>query len=146
MPTGPVETGPSDVRNSLVEAEVKEMNISERIRLALEEPSSTATPTAENHHPYLRDAVITCLPDMTDDQFQRIDAEVAAKCHDALTSRLTDSSVLVQGIAIRADSPLDADRTMWERMNLRVRTALCQPTDVNTRITSINVGPASGLQ
>ena len=122
------------------------MNISERINLVPEEPSSTAIPTAEKHHTYLRDAVITCLPDMTDDQFQRIDAEVATKCHYALTSRLTDSSVLVQGIAIRADSPLDADRTMWERMNLRVRTALCQPTDVNTRITSINVGPASGLQ
>ena len=122
------------------------MNISERKVLALEEPSTTATQTAtENDHPYLLDAVIACLPDVTDDQFQRIDAEVATKCHHALTSRLTDCSVLVQGIAIRADSPLDADRTMWERMNLRVRTALCQPSDVNTRITSINVSPANGL-
>jgi hypothetical protein len=122
------------------------MNIVERINIALEEPSSTATLTAtENNHPYLRDAVITCVPGMTDDQVQRIDAEVATKCHYALTSRLTDCSVLVQGIAIRADSPLDADRTMWERMSLRVRTALCQPSDVNTRITSINVSPAMGF-
>ena len=122
------------------------MNISERNTLALGKPSSTATPTAtDNNHPYLRDAVITFLPDMTDDQFQRIDAEVATKCHYALTSRLTDCSVLVQGIAIGADSPLDADRTMWERMNLRVRTALSQPSDVNTRITSINVSPSYGF-
>jgi hypothetical protein len=124
------------------------MNILERLNhLGLvEEPSSVAIPTAtENNHPYLRDAVIACVPGMTDDQFQRIDAEVATKCHNALTSRLTDCSVLVQGIAIKADSPLDADRTMWERMNLRVRTALCQPRDDNTRITSINVSPASGF-
>ena len=125
---------------------MREMNILERINFALEETSSTATPTATgNRHPYLRDAVITCLPDMTDDQFRRIDAEVATKCHHALTSRLSDCSVLVQGIAIRADSPLDADRTMWERMNLRVRAALCQPSDLNMRITSINVSPASGF-
>ncbi len=122
------------------------MNISERSNFALEEPSSTAIPIAtENNHPYLRDAVITCVPDITDVQFQRIDAEVATKCHYALTSRLTEHSVLVQGIAIRADSPVDADRTMWERMSLRVRTALSQPSDVDTRITSINVSPASGF-
>lgn len=95
--------------------------------------------------PYLRDAAIACLPHVTDDQLQRIEAEVLTKCHDALTSRLTDCTVLVQGIAIQADSPLHADRTAWERMNLRVHTALCQPNDVNTRITSIDVSPASGL-
>ncbi len=145
--TGPVETGPSALRRSLFEADLRDMNILERINLALEGPSSTATSTAtENNHPFLRDAVIACVPDMTDDQVERIDAEVGTKCHYALISRLTACSVLVQGIAIRADSPLDADRTMWERMNVRVRTALCQPSDVNTRITSINVSPASGLQ
>jgi hypothetical protein len=124
------------------------MNFLERINRALEVSASTATATTtamENLHPYLRDAVIACLPDMTDDQLQRIRSEVATKCQHALTSRLTDCAVLVQGIAIKADSPLDADKTMWERMNLRVRTALCQPSDVHTRIASINVSPASGL-
>ena len=106
----------------------------------------TATAIArENTHPYLRDAVIACLPDMTDDQLQRIQSEVATKCHHALTSRLTDFAVLVQGIAISAGSALDADRAMWERMNLRVRTALCRPSDANTRITSINVSSANGF-
>lgn len=118
------------------------MNFLKRVNRALENPMSTAT---GNHHPYLRDAVIACLPDMTDDQLRRIESEVATKCHHALTSRLTDFAVLVQGIAISADSPLDADRTMWERMNLRVRAALCRPGDANTRIASINVSPASGL-
>ena len=122
------------------------MNILERINLAFEVPSSTATPTAtESNHPYLRDAVIACLPLLTDDQFQRFESEVATKCHYALTSRLTNFAVLVQGIAIMADSPLDADKAMWERMNLRVRSALCQPGDANTRMTSINVSPANGL-
>ena len=114
------------------------------VTIRTETPLSTTIPTDESH-PYLRDAVIACLPHLTDDQLQRIEGEVMTMCHHALTSRLTDCTLLVQGIAIRADSPLGADRTMWERMNLRVLTALCRPGDSNTRIASIDVSPASGL-
>lgn len=109
-----------------------------------EESPSSAT-TTKTLQPYLRDAAIACVPHLTDDQLERIETEVLTKCHHALTSRLTEWTVLVQGIAIQANSPLDADRTMWERMNLRVHAALCHPSDINTRITSINVSQASGL-
>jgi hypothetical protein len=107
--------------------------------------SSSRTTAMGPLQPYLRDAVIACVPNLTDDQLQRIDAEVRTMCHYALTSRMTDCAILIQGIAIKAISPLDADRTMWERMHLRMHTALCQPNDVDTRITSIDVSPASGL-
>jgi hypothetical protein len=106
----------------------------------------TSSSTTKPLQPYLRDAVIACVPDLTDDQLQRVETEVRTMCHYALVSRLTDSSFLVQGIAIKADSPLDADRHMWERMDLRVHTALSQRADFDTRITSIDVSPASGLE
>jgi hypothetical protein len=101
--------------------------------------------TRGQRHPYLRDAAITCLPNLTDDQLDRIAAEVHTKCPFALTSRVSDSTVLIQGVAIKADSPLDADRIAWERMRLRVSEALSQPVDNNVRLASIAVSPAGGL-
>ena len=95
--------------------------------------------------PYLRDAAITCLPCLRDDQLRRIEAEVLITHPHVIASRLTDYTVFVQGIAIEADSPIDADKHTWERMYARVHAALRQPNDGNTRIASIDVRSASGL-
>lgn len=144
----PNDAGPSALGRSLLDADVSDMNFLKRVDRALEASSSgktTTTTTTKPLQPYLRDAAITCVPHLTDDQLERIEAEVLTKCHYALTSRLTDCTVLVQGIAIKADSPLDADRIAWARMNLRAHTALCQPNDINTRITSIDISSSSGL-
>jgi hypothetical protein len=46
---------------------------------------------------YLRDAAITCLPYLKDDQLQRIEAEVLTTHPHVIASRSTDYTVFVQG-------------------------------------------------
>jgi hypothetical protein len=104
------------------------MHIPERRARPIHESPSITTAGRE-FHPYLRDAVIACVPRMTDDQLQLIEGEVLRTSRHVRSSRLTDCAVLMRDIAIMADSPLDADRTTWDRMNIGVRAALCRAND-----------------
>ena len=96
-------------------------------------------------HPFLRDVTISLVPYLRDDQFRRISAQVHGAHPNALISRLSDFSILVQGIPIRSGSPHDADIYAWDRAQAHVREALCEPEDAGTRVTSIEVTEAHGL-
>ena len=61
-----------------------------------------------------------------------------------LVSRLSEHSVLIQGIPVKAGSHLEADAMVWETIYTLVRSALDGPWDSNTTITAIDVRESDG--
>ena len=95
--------------------------------------------------PFLREAAVTIVPQLSDEQLERIGAEFATLAnHFLLVSRVSDSTVLIQGIPVTAESPHEADAITWDKINTHVRAALCEPWDWDATITAIDVRSADG--
>ena len=95
--------------------------------------------------PYLREAAVTLVPSLTDEQLDRIAAELDAFANPfLLVSRLSDHTALIQGIPVKAGSSHEADAVIWESIYERVRAALSGPFDWDTTITGIDVREPSG--
>ena len=95
--------------------------------------------------PYLREAAVTLVPALTDDQLERIAAALDSLANPyLLVSRLSDHTALIQGIPVKAGSPLEADALTWETIFTQVRSALRGPWDWDTRVTAIDVRDTSG--
>jgi hypothetical protein len=107
--------------------------------------ASAGTVVADHLNPYLRDAAVTIVPQLTDDQLARLGDEVRGAYPYALVSRLSDHTAFVHGIPVRARSPQDADRTLWQKLNDYAHAALSAPGDVEFRVTSIDVRSPNGL-
>ena len=95
--------------------------------------------------PFLREAAVTAVPQISDEQLERIRAEFAAlPNHFLLVARISDSTVLVQGIPVMAESPHEADAVTWDMVHDHVGAALCEPWDWDTRLTAIDVRAIDG--
>lgn len=95
--------------------------------------------------PYLRDAAVCLIPRLTDQQLGLIEVELQHfLSRFVLVRRLTENTVLAEGIPIHARSAHDAESLAWEIMAYHVRRALDRPEDVSTRITSIDVRETIG--
>lgn len=95
--------------------------------------------------PYLREAAVTLIPRLTDEQLERIDThlEVLANPY-LLVSRISDHTALIQGIPVMAGSSVEADAITWETIFTHVSAALRSPWDWDTTITAIDVREADG--
>jgi len=95
--------------------------------------------------PFLREAAVTLVPRLRDDQLDRIVAELSSLPNPyLLVSRVSENTALIQGIPVRATSAHDADALTWQTIYDHVRTALSGPRDRDTTITSIDVSEPSG--
>lgn len=95
--------------------------------------------------PYLREAAVTLVPSLTDEQLDRIAAELDSLANPfLLVSRLSDHTALIQGIPVKARSSHEADALIWETIYERVRAALSGPFDWDTTITAIDVREPTG--
>jgi hypothetical protein len=95
--------------------------------------------------PFLREAAVTLVPQLTDEQLERIGAEFAALAnHFLLVSRVSDNTVLIQGIPVTAESPHEADALTWDKIHTHVCAALCEPWDWDTTVTAIDVRAMDG--
>ena len=95
--------------------------------------------------PFLREAAVTLVPHLTDEQLERIGAELTSPANPfLLVSRLSDNTALIQGIPVKAASPVEADALTWETIYTHVRSALNEPWDWNTTVTAIDVREADG--
>lgn len=93
---------------------------------------------------YVREAAITLVPSLTDDQLQRITDQLDSLDNPfLLVSRLSPHTALVQGIPVRAPSSHQADAITWDTVNTHIRAALCEPGDAGTTVTAIDVRPAT---
>jgi len=95
--------------------------------------------------PFLRDAAVTLVPTLTDEQLDRIGAELDSLANPfLLVSRISEHTALIQGIPVRAESQRDADALTWETIYTHVRSALREPWDWDTRVTAIDVRESDG--
>ena len=94
--------------------------------------------------PYLRDAAVCFVPQVTDEQVDRVD--LALRWHNTFTivRRLTANTILVEGFPVQARSLREAEALTWELIAYRVRGALQRQQDAWTRITSIDVRESVG--
>jgi hypothetical protein len=113
--------------------------ISERLNGA--EDSVMTKPEVKQLKPFLRDAVVSVIPEMTDDQLVRIARALTTLHPHTLVSRLTDFTALVQGIPVQAETEHEANRATWAMISDKVREVLDTPADVGTELTSIDVRP-----
>jgi hypothetical protein len=89
---------------------------------------------------YLREATVTLVPTFTDEQLDRIAAELAALQNPYLqVRRIGEHTALVQGIPVKAASSQEADALTWQTIYTHIRSALTQPWDRNTSITAIEL-------
>ena len=95
---------------------------------------------------FLREAVVTIVHQIGDDQLERIASELDCLGNPRLlVRRLTHHTVLIQGIPVTAGSPHDADAVTWEILYEHVRDALRATEDQSTRIASIDVRESDSL-
>ncbi len=95
--------------------------------------------------PFLREATVTLVPRLTDEQLERIGAELASMTHPFLrVSRLSDNTALVQGLPVKAASTVEADALTWQTIYACVRSALREPRDWDTTVTAIDVRETDG--
>ena len=96
--------------------------------------------------PYLRQASVTFLPRLTDEQLERIDAHLGTLDLNPylLVSRISEHTALIQGIPVKAGSSLQADAVTWETIFTQVTAALRSPWDRDTTITAIDVDECDG--
>jgi hypothetical protein len=90
-------------------------------------------------HPFLRDAAVSFVPELTDDQLVRIARALATLCPDTLVSRMTDFTALIQGIPVEAETAHEANRVTWAMISHEVREVLVTPNDAGTELASIDV-------
>ncbi|MGZ8641816.1 MAG: hypothetical protein ACXWYF_10265 [Actinomycetota bacterium] len=103
------------------------------------EASTMTQHEVERLNPFLRDAAVSFVPELTDDQLARIARAITALYPDTLVSRMTDFTTLVQGIPVEAETAQGANRVTWAMISREVREALVSPADVGTELTSIDV-------
>lgn len=96
-------------------------------------------PEATRLNPFLRDAAVSFVPELTDDQLVRIDRALIALYPDILMSRMTDFTALIQGIPVEAETGQEADRVTWAMISHEVREVLVGPNDAHTQLASIDV-------
>ena len=95
--------------------------------------------------PFLREAAVTIVPQVSDEQLERIGAELASQGNPfLLVSRVSDCTALIQGIPVTAESPHEADALTWDIVHSHVSAALCEPWDWDTTVTAIDVRSADG--
>ena len=95
--------------------------------------------------PYLREAAVTLLPRLTDEQLERIDVHLETLANPyLLVSRISEHTALIQGIPVKAGSPVEADANTWETIFMHVSAALRRPWDWDTTITAIDVRESDG--
>ena len=76
---------------------------------------------------------------MTDDQLMRVARRLTEWHPDVLVSRLSDSTALIQGIAVEAETAHDANLVTWAAISTEVREVLDTPDDIGTELASIDV-------
>ena len=103
------------------------------------ETCTMTQPRLKRLNPFLRDAAVSFVPEMTDDQLVRVARRLTALHPDVLVSRLSDFTALVQGIAVEAETAHDADLVTWAAISTEVRLTLDTPDDAGTELTSIDV-------
>jgi hypothetical protein len=84
-------------------------------------------PRLKRLNPFLRDAAVSFVPEMTDDQLVRVARRLTAWHPDVLVSRLSDFTALVQGIAVEAETAHDANLVTWAAISTEVREMLDTP-------------------
>ena len=89
--------------------------------------------------PYLRDAAVCLVPQVTEEQLERIGTTIRRNNAFTIVRRLTASTILVEGFPVRASTLHEAEALTWEIVAFRVRGALQLRRDVFTKITSIDV-------
>jgi hypothetical protein len=89
--------------------------------------------------PFLRDAAVSFVPEMTDGQLDRFVRVLGALYPHILVSRLTTATALVQGIPVEAETGQEADQVTWATVRGAVGDVLVTPGDVGTELTSIDV-------
>jgi hypothetical protein len=95
--------------------------------------------------PYLREAAVTLVPSLTNEQLERIDAQLETLANPyLLVSRISEHTALIQGIPVKAGSPVEADANTWETIFMLVTAALRGPFDWDTTITAIDVRDSDG--
>ena len=90
-------------------------------------------------HPFLRDAAVSFVPELMDDQLVRIAGALTALYPDTLVSRMTDFTAMIQGIPVEAGTANEADRVTWAIVSREVRDVLVTTADAGTELTSIDV-------
>lgn len=90
-------------------------------------------------NPFLRDAAVSFVPEMTDDQIVRIARALTALYPHVLVSRLTDFTALIQGIPVEAGTAHESDGVTWDIISREVRVVLAAPADAGTQLASIDV-------
>ena len=94
---------------------------------------------------FLREAAVTLVPALTDDQLERIAVELDFIATPyLLISRISDHTALIQGIPVRAGSAHEADALTWQSIFTHVGAALSGPWDLNTRVIAIDVREPTG--
>lgn len=93
----------------------------------------------ERRNPFLRDAAVSFVPEMTDEQIVRIARALTARYPHVLVRRLTDFTALIQGIPVEAGRAHEADGVTWDTVSREVRDVLAMPADAGTELTSIDV-------
>lgn len=96
-------------------------------------------PESTRLNPFLRDAAVSFVPELTDDQLVRIDRALMALYPDTLVSRMTDFTVLIQGIPVEAETAHEANRVTWAMISREVCEVLAGPKDAGTALASIDV-------
>jgi hypothetical protein len=87
----------------------------------------------------LRDAAISFVPQLTDDQLDRITRAITALNPGTLVSRMTDFTAMIQGCPVEAETAHEANRVSWEIISREVRGVLVTTADARTELTSIDV-------
>lgn len=90
-------------------------------------------------NPFLRDAAVSFVPELMDDQLVRIAGALTALYPNILVSRMTDFTAMFQGIPVEAETASEADRATWAIISREVREVLVTLADVGTELTSIDV-------
>jgi hypothetical protein len=93
----------------------------------------------KRRNPFLRDAAVSFVPEMTDDQLVRIARALTDLHPDVLVSRLSDFTALIQGIPVEAATAQEADGITWTAISREVRAILVMPADAKTELISIDV-------
>jgi hypothetical protein len=88
---------------------------------------------------------VTVVPALSDEQVDRIVAQLETFPNAfLLVRRISEHTLHVQGIPVRAPSAHEADALTWELLFTNVRAALGQPWDWDCRITAIDVRESDG--
>jgi hypothetical protein len=98
-----------------------------------------AQPEAKRLNPFLRDAAISFVPQLTDDQLVRITRAITALNPGTLVSRMTDFTAMIQGFPVEAETAHEANRVTWAIISREVRDVLVTAVDAHTELTSIDV-------